>query len=122
MLEIARDENTCRKDMTLSEKVALGKAIEALEGPRPTTGNSPASGEGDHLAAKVYNWRRHADDPHAYWMGSREAADLLGVSRQRLGQLGDRGLVPYVRHRDGVRLYRREQLLTIANARDARWR
>ena len=52
-----------------------------------------------------------------------EAADLLGVSRQRLGQLGDKGYnVPFVRHRDGVRLYRRALLLTIANAREARWR
>src|SRR5690606_23867993 len=29
-----RDENACRKDMTPSEKVALGKALEALERPR----------------------------------------------------------------------------------------
>jgi len=38
-----------------------------------------------------------------------------------LGQFGDKGFVPFVRHRDGVRLYRREQLLTIANARRMRW-
>ena len=33
-LRAERDENACRKDMTPSEKVALGKALEALERPR----------------------------------------------------------------------------------------
>lgn len=73
--------------------------------------------EVEAVACELYDWRRHTGDPTCYWIGSHEAADLLGVSRQRLGQLGDKGFVPFVRHRDGVRLYRREQLLTIANAR-----
>lgn len=34
MLRMERDENTCRKDMTPSEKVALGKALEELERPK----------------------------------------------------------------------------------------
>lgn len=33
LLEMERDENTCRKDMTPSECVALGRALEALEKP-----------------------------------------------------------------------------------------
>ncbi len=74
------------------------------------------------LALELYDWRSHADDPESYWLNSHQAADLLGISRQRLGQLGDKDFVPFVGHRDGVRLYRREQLLTIANAREARWR
>lgn len=53
------------------------------------------------LALAVYDWRQHVDDPGAYWLTSHQAADLLGVSRQRLGQLGDKGFVPYVRHREG---------------------
>lgn len=34
LLEAERDENTCRLDMRPSEKVALGRALEALERPR----------------------------------------------------------------------------------------
>lgn len=34
LLRMERDENTCRKEMTLSEKVALGSALEALERPK----------------------------------------------------------------------------------------
>ena len=34
----------------------------------------------------------------SYWLGSRGAVDLLAASRQRLGQLGDKGFVPFVRH------------------------
>lgn len=33
-LTAERDENTCRKDMTMSELVALGRRIEALEKPK----------------------------------------------------------------------------------------
>ncbi len=80
-----------------------------------------AGGLAQGFGIPVHDWRRHTDNPASYWMGSHKAAEMLGVPRQRLGQLGDKGSVPFVRHRDGVRLYRREQLLTIANARDARW-
>jgi ParB-like chromosome segregation protein Spo0J len=34
LLEMERDENTCRKDMKPSERVALGRALEALEAPK----------------------------------------------------------------------------------------
>lgn len=34
LLVAERDENTCRKDMTASEKYALGKALEELERPK----------------------------------------------------------------------------------------
>lgn len=34
LLRMERDENTCRKDMTASEKVALGRALEELERPK----------------------------------------------------------------------------------------
>jgi len=33
MLRAERDENICRKEMTVSEKVALGRQIEELERP-----------------------------------------------------------------------------------------
>lgn len=34
LLRMERDENTCRKDMTPSEKIALGRALEELERPK----------------------------------------------------------------------------------------
>ena len=34
LLQAERDENTCRKDFTRSEAVAIGKAIEELEKPK----------------------------------------------------------------------------------------
>ena len=34
LLRMERDENTCRKDMTPSEKVSLGRALEELERPK----------------------------------------------------------------------------------------
>jgi hypothetical protein len=73
------------------------------------------------LAAEVYDWRAHFHDTESYWATGQDAADLLGVGRQRLQQLADADRVPFVRAHDGVRLYRRGQLETVANARDARW-
>ena len=55
-------------------------------------------------------------------LGDREASrGILGVNVARLGQLFAKGFVPFVVHVDGTRLYRREQLEVVANARDARW-
>jgi hypothetical protein len=40
---------------------------------------------------------------------------VLGVSRARLGQLADEDRVAFVRHRDGMRLYRRGQFEIVAS-------
>ncbi len=58
----------------------------------------------------------------SYWVGVREAAEVLGVSLQRVWQLASMGFVPAERHASGVWLFRREQLLTVGNSRAARWR
>ncbi len=71
----------------------------------------------EELACEVYRWRKHLADDEAYWITSQRVADLLGVSRSRVSALSTRGLLPYVKHRDGVRLYRREQLKVMARAR-----
>lgn len=75
--------------------------------------------EVEDLAASTYPWKRAAQQPQAapYWLTGQRAADALGVNRARLGQLADAGRLPFVRHRDGTRLYRRAQLEVIANAR-----
>ncbi len=49
-----------------------------------------------------------------------QAAEILGVSVQRVKQLLDKGFLPHVTHQSGARLMRREQLETVANARVAR--
>lgn len=44
-----------------------------------------------------------------------------GVGVARLNQLVAAERIPFEVHTDGRRIHRREQLLTVANARDARW-
>jgi hypothetical protein len=51
----------------------------------------------------------------------RDAAETLGVGGSRLRQLSDADRLPFVLHRDGTRLYRRDQLEVVAQARDAMW-
>lgn len=74
------------------------------------------------LALQVYDHRRHRDDPDSYWVTGQRAADILGVNIARLNQLVAKGFLPFEVHADGTRLYRREQLAIVANAREARWR
>lgn len=73
------------------------------------------------LALRSYRYRRKVRDDASYWVTDQRAANLLGVSVARLNQLARRGFVPFEVHADGTRLYRREQLRTVANARQARW-
>ena len=74
----------------------------------------------ERLASEVFSWRRHAADVEPYWLTGQRAADTLGVSRSRLGQLADARQVPHVRHQDGTRLYRRRELGQLRIAREAR--
>lgn len=71
---------------------------------------------------QYYPWKAHVDDPDSYWVTVKQAADVLGVSAQRVKQLLDADLVPHVTKTRGrgVRLMRREQLATVANARLSR--
>lgn len=55
------------------------------------------------------------------WISARQAAEILGVHKSRVGQLADAGLLPFERGSDGRRLYRRRQVEVIANARRVRW-
>jgi hypothetical protein len=68
----------------------------------------------EDLATEVYSWRLHLDAPDVYWVTGQRAARILGVSRARLGQLAAESRVPFVRHQDGTRLYRRHQLEILA--------
>ncbi len=73
------------------------------------------------LALRTYRFRRHLHDPESYWVTGHRAAAILGVNKNRLNQLAGKGYLPFAVHADGTRLYRREQLMTVANAREARW-
>jgi hypothetical protein len=68
------------------------------------------------LATEVYSWRLHLDDPDPYWLTGQRAADTLGLSRARLSQLAADNRIPFVRHQDGTRMYRRRQLELIASS------
>ena len=57
--------------------------------------------------------------PHGYWATAREAAEVLDLTRKKVGVLAALGQVPAVRHR-GRWYFRRHQLGVVANARRAR--
>lgn len=72
------------------------------------------------MALERYSWRRHAGDAESYWVTVSQAAEILGVSIQRVKQLLDKGFLPYEIGIGGARLMRRAQLETVANARVSR--
>jgi hypothetical protein len=61
-------------------------------------------------AGGLYPWRHHLHDPSSYWVTGARAAGGLGITIGRLNQLADAQRLPFVRHEDGTRLYRRAQL------------
>jgi excisionase family DNA binding protein len=62
-------------------------------------------------------WRRRPDHPAgSYWMTTGQVAAELGVSHARVWQLVRADRLPFVVSHGGVRLFRRRQLETIANA------
>jgi hypothetical protein len=56
---------------------------------------------------------------HPYWLSTVEAADVLGVTRERVRQLAAADRRPCVVHA-GRRYHRRHQVEVIANARESR--
>ena len=78
--------------------------------------------DAEALALQLPNSRLAFNAETSYWVGATQAARLLGVNVSRLkSALVAAGRVPFEVHADGRRIYRREQLLTVANAREARW-
>ena len=76
-------------------------------------------GEVEALAAEIYPWRRHLSDPSSYWVVGERAAVILGVSGSRVRELAEGHLLPFVWHRDGVRLFQRDELEEGARSPDA---
>ena len=56
----------------------------------------------------------------AYWVTTHRAAELLGVHGSRVRQLAGQGRIPYKTTPSGQRLFRRQQLEVIGNARRSR--
>ncbi len=77
--------------------------------PHPA-GQAMSRAEVEAMAAELYPWRRHVHDARSYWVTGAQAAEVLGVTVARLDQLSDSHQVPFVRHEDRTRLYRRSQL------------
>jgi excisionase family DNA binding protein len=71
-------------------------------------------------ALALRRWNPRTASPDSYWLGTKEAAELLGVNRARVRQLVAAGLLPFEQSPHGY-AFRREQLLTVANARRARF-
>ncbi len=72
----------------------------------------------------VQRWRRRdpdaPDDGVSYWVTAKQAGEILGVGRTRVGQLVNSEQLPCVRTARGERLSRRAQVEVIANARLSR--
>ena len=71
-------------------------------------------------AVALARWKRRPGTVSLYWADTGEAARVLGVSPGRVRQLADAGRMPCVRAPSGERLFRREQLEVVANARLSR--
>lgn len=67
--------------------------------------------------AEVEAWATESEE----WINARQAAEILGVCKARVGQLADKGFLPYDRGTNGRRRYKRSQIEVIANARRTRW-
>jgi excisionase family DNA binding protein len=75
----------------------------------------------EQLAAEIYRWRQHVDDPAAYWVTDEPAARILNVEAYLVEPILAGERIPYVDHVDGVRMYRRLQVEEVATARAVRW-
>ncbi len=85
-------------------------AADRLHDETLDSGEAISRAEVEAMAAELYPWRRHVHDPKSYWVTGAQAADVLGISISRLDQLSDAHQIPFVRHEDRTRLYRRRQL------------
>ena len=83
---------------------------ERLHGGPLDMGQAVSRTEVEALAVELYPWRRHVHDTASYWVTGGQAADLLGITVGRLDQLSDAHRIPFVRHEDRTRLYRRREL------------
>jgi len=80
------------------------------EAARLLEGRLVTPGEVEALAVFYYDWRKHARDPHSYWVTVGQAARILRVSPVVVRQMVESGRLPHVRHESGVPLMRRHEM------------
>ena len=90
------------------------EAAELLAGRRVTPGEVEA------VALAHYDWRRHLHDPRSYWVTTTQAARVLRLAPSTVQRLLDEGRLPHVRHRSGIRLLRRHEVVAVADHRHHR--
>jgi ParB-like chromosome segregation protein Spo0J len=84
VLRAERDENTCRKDMTPSELIALGKALEELERPKARERQENANPEGIQTPAAHANSSPPKRDASGYTRNIvSDAVGMSGATYQR---------------------------------------
>ena len=107
VLTEAADILGCSVD-TVRRHVDAHRLHEARLSERPVI----SRGEVETMAGVggLYPWRQHLHDSSSYWVTGARAAGVLGITTGRLNQLADAQRLPFVRHEDGTRLYRRAQL------------
>ena len=57
----------------------------------------------------------------AEWVNVTEAAQILGLSKTRVGQISNKDLLPFEITASGRRRFRRAQIEVISRARQVRW-
>lgn len=72
------------------------------------------------VAQTRYRPGAHRRDRFSYWVGTAQAAEILGLSTARVKQLCTAEKIPFVFHRSGARLMRRHQVEVMANVRGGR--
>ena len=78
--------------------------------------------EGQHPTLSRAEVEEHARNPQpTKWVTGTEAARILGLSKTRVGQISNKGLLPFETTASGRRRYRRTQLEVISRARQIRW-
>jgi excisionase family DNA binding protein len=119
-----------------TDHVSLDQAAHILAMSKRTLMQLTGSGELPTVRGKGRQGRLLRDDvethavahfrarrytaPDSYFVTTAGVAELLGTSRPRVIQLGDKGFLPYVVAGNGWRLYRRHKIEVIASSRTAR--
>jgi hypothetical protein len=88
---------------------------DAEEAAHLLRGRPVTPGEVEAAARVHYDWRRHVNDPHSYWVTISQASRILGLRSRSVRRLLDSRQLPHITHATGVRLMRRHEIVAIAS-------
>jgi ParB-like chromosome segregation protein Spo0J len=80
LLRMERDENTCRKDMTPSEKISLGRALEELERPKARERQGTRTDLGRELSVRPNETNNLRDSRRRAYDVREDVAPAVGLS------------------------------------------